>query len=77
MNPITIKEIVEATGGSMLSGKADDVITGVKHDSRECGEGDMFVAIIGENQDAHKYIDQVLEKGCRAILASREGEWLG
>lgn len=76
MNPVTIKEIIEATGGRLLSGKENDVITGVKHDSRECGEGDLFVAIIGENQDAHKYIGQVLEKGCRAVLVSREGEWM-
>lgn len=76
MNPITIKEIVEATGGRLLSGKEGDVITGVKHDSRECSAGDLFVAIIGENQDAHKYIGQVLERGCRAVLVSREGEWL-
>ena len=76
MNPITVKEIVKATGGTLLMGKSGDVITGVKHDSRECGADDLFVAIIGENQDAHKYIGQVLEKGCRAVLASREGEWL-
>lgn len=76
MNPITVKEIVKATGGTLLMGKPGDVITGVKHDSRECGADDLFVAIIGENQDAHKYIGQVLENGCRAVLASREGEWL-
>ena len=76
MNPITVKEIVKATGGTLLMGKPGDVITGVKHDSRECGADDLFVAIIGENQDAHKYIGQVLENGCRAVLVSREGEWL-
>lgn len=76
MNPITVKEIVKVTGGTLLMGKPGDVITGVKHDSRECGADDLFVAIIGENQDAHKYVGQVLENGCRAVLVSREGEWL-
>ena len=76
MNPITVKEIVKATGGTLLMGKPGDVITGVKHESRECGADDLFAAIIGENQDAHKYIGQVLENGCRAVLVSREGEWL-
>ena len=33
MNPITVKEIVKATGGTLLMGKPSDVITGVKHDS--------------------------------------------
>ena len=51
MNPITVKEIVKATGGTLLMGKSGDVITGVKHDSRECGADDLFVAIIGENPE--------------------------
>lgn len=74
MNPITVKEIVKATGGTLLMGKPSDVITGVKHDSRECGADDLFTAIIGENQDAHKYIGQVLENGCRAVLVLTRSE---
>ena len=76
MNKIKIQEIIEATGGRLLCGSLEDVVTGVRHDSRECEAGDLFVAIIGENQDAHRYIPQVLEKGCRAVLVSQEGEWL-
>ena len=76
MNPITVKEIIDATGGRLILGDEGTAITGVKHDSRECTPGDLFVAIIGENQDAHRYIDQVLDRGCLVLLVSHEGEWM-
>jgi len=75
MNRITIEEIMRATGGQLISGQNDNFITGVKHDSRECADGDMFVAIKGENQDGHKYIPQVVEKGCKTVLVSHTDEW--
>lgn len=75
MNKITIEEIVRASEGTLIRGQRENFITGVKHDSRECTEGDMFVAIKGENQDGHKYIPQVVEKGCRTVLVSRTDGW--
>lgn len=72
MKRISIEEIVKATKGVLLHKGDDDYITGVKQDSRECEPGDMFVAIKGENLDGHKYIQQVLEKGCRTVLISDE-----
>lgn len=75
MNRLTIKEIVRAADGVLIRGNEENYITGVKHDSRECGEGDMFVAIKGNNNDGHNYIPQVTEAGCRTILVSHEDGW--
>ncbi len=72
MEKISIKEILEATGGKLVSGSTEDFVLGVKHDSRECEKDDMFVAVIGENQDGHSYIPQVIEKGCRTLLVSED-----
>lgn len=72
MNRITIEEIVKAVDGTLLHKGKENYIEGVKHDSRECGKGDLFVAIKGENQDGHKYIPQALEKGCGTLLISDE-----
>ena len=55
MEKISIKEILDATGGKLVSGSTEDFVLGVKHDSRECEKDDMFVAVIGENQDGHSY----------------------
>ncbi len=40
-------------------------------DSRTAKKGDLFVPIIGEVHDAHKFIPQAYERGCRAFLVSR------
>ncbi len=76
MNKTRIAEILGATGGKLVRGSEEACITGVWHDSRQCSEGDMFVAISGENQDGHKYIPDVYGKGCRTVLVSHTDGWL-
>lgn len=76
MNKIRVEEIVKATGGMIACRGSEKHITGVKHDSRECGAGDMFVAVCGANQDGHKFIPQVLKQGCKTVLISHEGDWM-
>ena len=76
MNQITIDEIVAATGGTLLRNGTETSVSAVKQDSRECRAGDLFVAIIGKNQDGHRYIPMALQQGCRTILLSHTGEWL-
>lgn len=76
MKKMTIDEILAATCGELLEGCDETYITGVKHDSRFCGKGDMFVAVIGKNQDGHKYIPEVVKNGCRTLLVSHTDSWL-
>ena len=76
MNKIRLEEIVKATGGRIVCRGSEEYITGVKHDSRECREGDMFVAVCGVNRDGHEYISQVLKKGCKTVLISHDGDWI-
>jgi UDP-N-acetylmuramoyl-tripeptide--D-alanyl-D-alanine ligase len=76
MNRLKVNEILDATKGQLISGDPGNYITGVKHDSRECGEGDMFVAIVGDNLNGHNYVPQVLESGCTTIMVSEDGNWL-
>ncbi|NLD19307.1 MAG: UDP-N-acetylmuramoyl-tripeptide--D-alanyl-D-alanine ligase [Clostridiales bacterium] len=76
MNKISIDNIIKATKGRLISPGKSQYIIGVKHDSRECEAGDMFVAVQGENQDGHDYIPQVLKSGCRVFLVSHLGEWM-
>ena len=70
MKKTHIEQISKASGGTLVRAGSREFITGIKHDSREVGPGEMFVAVRGENQDGHKYIPQVLEKGCAALLVS-------
>ncbi len=56
-------------GGELLgNGKA--YVSGVKIDSRLCGAGDLYVAIIGERNDGNRFAPGAYEGGCRAFLLS-------
>jgi len=62
--------LAQACGGT-LSGIRQD-IKGVRIDSRECGEGDLFVCVVGEKNDGHRFIPKAYELGCRAFLVSED-----
>ena len=51
----TSADIATATNGAASA--AFDV-SGVTFDSREVGQGDLFIALTGEITDGHKFLDQ-------------------
>ncbi len=57
----------QATGGSSTKNWQ---ASGVCIDSRKIQKGDLFIAIIGENQDGHKYVASALEKGAAAAIVN-------
>lgn len=70
---LNIQEILEATGGKAVAPRAGDVsFTRVATDSRAISSGSLFVPLIGEKQDGHKYIGQAVAKGASVVLASRQ-----
>ena len=74
MEHITVNEIVTATGGQLLGGDGDVEVSRLSIDSRDIEGGDLFVPLIGEKVDAHRFIPQVFEKGAAATFTSRGGE---
>lgn len=51
---------------------ADEIyVESCSADSRQCREGDLFVAQIGSNVDGHDYVAEAIERGATAILAER------
>ncbi|MDO5293798.1 MAG: UDP-N-acetylmuramoyl-tripeptide--D-alanyl-D-alanine ligase [bacterium] len=71
MEVLSIREVVSAVGGSVISGPMEGSITDVSTNSREIKEGTLFVPIIGERVDAHKFIKGALELGASATVTSR------
>ena len=71
MRPTDIKFLAQASGG-VLSGCDTLMISGVKIDSRKCGEGDLFICIEGSKTDGHSYIAAAYENGCRAFLVTKD-----
>lgn len=58
---ITVKDIIEITGGNLLCGDETKEIKEFSIDSREGNEDSIFVPIIGERVDAHRFIESALK----------------
>ena len=67
----TAKEAVAATQGE---GKGSWSATGISIDTRTLQEGDLFVALKGENGDGHAFVKSAIEKGAVAAVVSKEIE---
>ena len=56
MVSMTVKEVLEATGGKLLSGDESVVLKNISIDSRKMEGEDLFVPFVGERADAHDFI---------------------
>ena len=70
-----VTEILKATNGTLISGDIDDEIKGFCQDSRQVQAGDMYIPLIGENNDGHKFIEGAFKAGAKAILTSQKGNY--
>lgn len=51
-----------------IEGNSNTIIKNVTCDSREVGEGSLFVAVRGVNIDAHQFLPQVVADGAAAVV---------
>lgn len=63
----TSKDIAAATGGTAI---ADFAVTGVAFDSREVGQGDLFIALKGELTDGHRFVEGAFAQGAGGAIVS-------
>ena len=75
MNGMTISEMLRACRGEWQGKEAvlSKAPTAIVTDSRQAGEGSLFLALRGERTDGHKYIPDVLQKGALAVLCEERG----
>lgn len=66
-----IKEIIEATKGTLLSGHLEDDIHGFTQDTRKIQAGDMYIPLKGEKADGHDYIEQAFQAGASSVITSQ------
>ena len=74
MECMTVNDIVKATGGRLLCGDGEMELKHISIDSRTMKGQDLFVPIIGEKVDAHRFISQAFEAGAAAVLTSEHNE---
>lgn len=73
MIPLTLEEISVAINAASLNVDSNLKVTGkVVIDSRKVSQGDLFVAINGENVDGHDFCHEAIKKGAIAVISSKE-----
>lgn len=84
MEGITVRELIEASGGQLLRGSLETPINHVSIDSRVMKGQDLFVPLIGEQVDAHRFLEQAVHNGAAAVFTSEhvcapesDAAWIG
>lgn len=72
MQILNVDEIVKATGGKLVCGRGDFVISEIVTDSRKAGANMLFVPIAGENNDGHDFISSAFEHGADVVITHRD-----
>jgi UDP-N-acetylmuramoyl-tripeptide--D-alanyl-D-alanine ligase len=72
MERLSLSKIAEFAGAKITRGSAETMIERVSTDSRTIKPGELFVALRGENFDAHNFLDQVAKSGAVGAIAGEE-----
>ncbi len=75
MFTMTLNEIRKATGARLdgdASSAGEFVVRGVNTDSRTIKQGELFVALKGDNFDAHDFISHAADRGAAAYILDHE-----
>ncbi len=70
MIELTFSEVAKVTNGELMGD--DGTFNCVNTDSRNIDAGALFVALIGQNFNAHDYVQQAVELGACAVLVSEK-----
>lgn len=66
---IYAKDIIKLCNGEII-GNEDITLDNFIIDSRKIAKDDIYVAIVGENNDGNQYVESALEKGAKAVIIS-------
>jgi UDP-N-acetylmuramoyl-tripeptide--D-alanyl-D-alanine ligase len=70
--PFTLDEIVSATQGEVRQAAAGAVsVQGISTDTRADLSNKAFVALVGENFDAHAFLDAAIESGASLLIVAK------
>jgi UDP-N-acetylmuramoyl-tripeptide--D-alanyl-D-alanine ligase len=75
MNRLSIFQIAEFAGATVSSGDGKLSIDKVSTDSRTLKRGELFVALRGENFDAHNFVESVARAGAAGAIV--DSSWTG
>ena len=68
MNSLSILQTAEFAGAKLEQGDGKKSVERISTDSRTIKEGELFVAIRGENFDGHKFVEDVAKKDAAGAI---------
>lgn len=74
MKDITIEDICKVCTGNLICGEKKMNINSFSIDTRTLKEGDIYVAIKGENSNGNKYVKEAFNKGAVACIIDEDIE---
>ena len=69
-----LKDMLFGVQIEAIQGSTAQTINTIQFDSRQVGEGDLFVAVKGEQADGHNFIEKAIAKGVAAIVCQEKPE---
>ena len=72
MIPLTLNKIAAVTGGKIIQGDREVILSAVSTDTRKIKKGDLFFALSGERYDAHNFLAQAAAAGAGGLVISRQ-----
>ena len=69
---LSVKEILKATNGNLLSKKEERFFHQICIDSRIATNKDLFIAIIGETHNGHNFIKEALNAGATGFIINQD-----
>ncbi len=72
MQRLNVKDVITATGGTLICGTEDFEISEIVTDSRKAGANMLFVPIVGDNNDGHDFIGSAFENGAETVITHRD-----
>src|SRR6059036_2086492 len=75
MNPTPLEQIAKFAGAEIFSGDGKVFIDKISTDSRAVKHGELFVALRGENFDAHSFVESVAKAGAAGAIV--DSNWTG
>lgn len=72
MKPLSLETIARVTGGTLIGGDPETLITGVFRDNREIIPGGLFLCIPGSRVDGHDFCGAAYAAGAAACMGQKE-----
>ncbi len=69
---LTVGRLCSGLSGSKLTGNPDAIIKKISSDSRQAAPGTLFVAVRGTGGDGQDYLEDVIARGCRALVIQKD-----